>query len=57
MKENWSPQSWKFKKALHQPIYDNVPKLNKITKKMKKLPPLVFAGEVKGTEMRISKMC
>ena len=35
MKENWSPQSWKFKKALHQPVYDNVPKLNKITKKMK----------------------
>ena len=32
MKENWSPQSWKFKKALHQPIYDNATKLNKITK-------------------------
>ena len=55
MKENWSPQSWKFKKALHQPVYDNVPKLNKITKKMKKLPPLVFAGEVRELKCELAK--
>ena len=55
MKENWSPQSWKFKKALHQPVYDNVSKLNKITKKMKKLPPLVFAGEVRELKCELAK--
>ena len=55
MKENWSPQSWKFKKALHQPVYYNVPKLNKITKKMKKLPPLVFAGEVRELKCELAK--
>ena len=55
MKENWSPQSWKFKKALHQPVYDNVPKLKKITKKMKKLPPLVFAGEVRELKCELAK--
>ena len=55
MKENWSPQSWKLKKALHQPVYDNVPKLNKITKKMKKLPPLVFAGEVRELKCELAK--
>ena len=55
MKENWSPQSWKFKKALHQPIYDNATKLNKITKKMKKLPPLVFAGEVRELKCELAK--
>ena len=55
MKENWSPQSWKSKKALHQPVYDNVPKLNKITKKMKKLPPLVFAGEVRELKCELAK--
>ena len=55
MKENWSPQSWKFKKALHQPVYDNVTKLNKITKKMKKLPPLVFAGEVRELKCELAK--
>ena len=55
MKEIWSPQSWKFKKALHQPVYDNVPKLNKITKKMKKLPPLVFAGEVRELKCELAK--
>ena len=55
MKENWSPQSWKFKKALHQPVYDNALKLNKITKKMKKLPPLVFAGEVRELKCELAK--
>ena len=55
MKENWSPQSWKFKKALHQPVYYDVPKLNKITKKMKKLPPLVFAGEVRELKCELAK--
>ncbi len=55
MKENWSPQSWKFKEALHQPLYGNVPKLNKITKKMKKLPPLVFAGEVRELKCELAK--
>ena len=55
MKENWSPQSWKSKKALHQPVYDNVTKLNKITKKMKKLPPLVFAGEVRELKCELAK--
>ena len=55
MKENWSPHSWKFKKALHQPVYDNVSKLNKITKKMKKLPPLVFAGEVRELKCELAK--
>ena len=44
MKENWSPQSWKLKKALHQPVYDNVTKLNKITKKMKNQ----FEGDYSG---------
>ena len=55
MKENWSPQSWKFKKALHQPEYDNATKLNKTTKKMKKLPPLVFAGEVRELKCELAK--
>ena len=29
MKENWTPQSWKTKKALHQPNYQDISKLKK----------------------------
>ncbi len=54
MKE-WTPYSWKKKKALHQPIYDNKIDLEKTLKKMKKLPPLVFAGEVRNLKSELAK--
>ena len=53
MKENWTPQSWKNKEALHQPSYEDISKLKKVTNRMKKLPPLVFAGEVR--ELKVCK--
>ena len=54
MKE-WTPYSWKNKKALHQPIYGNKIDLEKTLKKMKKLPPLVFAGEVRNLKSELAK--
>jgi len=47
MKEKWEPNSWQKKKALHQPSYIDSSALNKAIRKMKRLPPLVFAGEVR----------
>ena len=47
MNQKWNPDSWKSKTALHQPNYLDEKKLEKTIKKMKKLPPLVFAGEVR----------
>jgi 3-deoxy-7-phosphoheptulonate synthase len=55
MKENWTPQSWKNKEALHQPSYEDISKLKKVTNRMKKLPPLVFAGEVRELKCELSK--
>ena len=55
MKHNWNPLSWKNKKALHQPIYEDLSKLNKVIGRMKKLPPLVFAGEVRELKCELSK--
>ena len=43
MNQKWTPDSWKSKTALHQPNYLDEKKLEKTVKKMKKLPPLVFA--------------
>ena len=57
MKEKWNPYTWQNKEALHQPKYSNEGELNKITKKMKKLPPLVFAGEVRDLKKELSNCC
>ncbi len=55
MKTNWDPNSWKNKEALHQPRYEDSSKLKIVTKKMKNLPPLVFAGEVRELKCELSK--
>ena len=55
MKQDWTPDSWRKKKALHQPIYMDKKKLDKAVKKMKKLPPLVFAGEVRSLKNELAK--
>ena len=55
MNQKWTPDSWKSKTALHQPNYLDEKKLEKTVKKMKKLPPLVFAGEVRSLKNELSK--
>ncbi len=55
MNQKWNPDSWKSKTALHQPNYLDEKKLEKTIKKMKTLPPLVFAGEVRSLKKELSK--
>jgi|TARA_B100000287_G_C20663548_1_gene790947 3-deoxy-7-phosphoheptulonate synthase len=55
MKNVWTPYSWKNKKALHQPEYNDSVALKKAVTKMKKLPPLVFAGEVRNLKNELAK--
>ena len=55
MKQKWNPESWKQKSALHQPVYENVSELKKVVRRMKKLPPLVFAGEVRKLKKELAK--
>ena len=56
MTQKWTPLSWESKTALHQPNYLDKSKLLKVIKKLKKLPPLVFAGEVRDLKESLS-MC
>ena len=55
MKHEWTPDSWKKKKPLHQPNYIDKKKFDIAIKKMKKLPPLVFAGEVRSLKNELAK--
>ncbi len=55
MSEKWTPNTWESKVALHQPDYQNKNKLARVIKRLKKLPPLVFAGEVRELKNQLSK--
>jgi len=47
IQQGWSPSSWRKFKALHQPLYQKPEALSKVMTQIKKMPPLVFAGEVR----------
>ncbi len=51
----WKPNSWSSKKALHQPVYKDKLKLDNILSKLKNLPPLVFAGEVRELKKELAR--
>ena len=45
--KKWSLNSWKKFTAKHLPVYQNKEELDLVLSKIKKYPPLVFAGEFK----------
>ena len=47
MKNSWSPNSWRSKPAKHLPTYKDENFLEESLNKIKKFPPLVFAGEAR----------
>ena len=54
MKEQWSPNSWRLKTAKHLPVYKDEDLLKKSLEKIKKFPPLVFAGEARSLKSRLA---
>lgn len=42
----WTPESWRARPIKQQPQYDNLSLLNEVLGEVRKLPPLIFAGEV-----------
>ncbi|KAF6153009.1 hypothetical protein GIB67_021614 [Kingdonia uniflora] len=52
---NWSPTSWKSKKAVQIPVYPNKDELDSVLKELERFPPLVFAGEARNLEARLAE--
>ncbi|WP_291952963.1 class II 3-deoxy-7-phosphoheptulonate synthase [Campylobacter sp.] len=52
----WTKNSWRSYKISQQPYYENEDELNKVVDKLRKLPPLVFAGEVDLLKKDLSKV-
>ncbi|MFK7733022.1 MAG: 3-deoxy-7-phosphoheptulonate synthase, partial [Pseudomonadales bacterium] len=44
---NWTPDSWRTKKAAQQPNYPDLPALEKAEQELAAWPPLVFAAETR----------
>lgn len=56
-KETWSPDSWKKRKALQLPEYDDEGALQVALERLRKCSPLVFAGEVRSLHKQLEKAC
>ena len=50
----WNPQSWRDFPIKQQPTYTDLDHLKRVTQKLKELPPLVFAGEVRSLKKQFS---
>ena len=53
---NWSPSSWRQFPARHQPIWPDIDQLESVTDQLKKLPPLVFAKEIRSLTDQLARV-
>ena len=56
MKSIWERSSWRKKARRQMPEYGDSEKLHRTEKSLNKLPPLVFAGEVRNLKNELSKV-
>lgn len=59
MKEKtmWTKNSWKNYPIKQQPIYPDQEEMNRVLARLEKLPPLVFAGEVRNLQKSLARVC
>ena len=53
----WSPDSWKSRKALQIPEYDDENEVDVALDRLRKCSPLVFAGEVRSLRKELERAC
>ncbi|MEO8559159.1 MAG: 3-deoxy-7-phosphoheptulonate synthase class II [Rhodospirillales bacterium] len=53
---NWSPESWRAKKLEQAPIYDDAKSLEGAEERLRRYPPLVFAGEARRLRSALAKV-
>ncbi len=52
---SWSPDSWKAKQALQQPVYPDQDELDRVMGQMSRLPPLVTSWEVEAVKQQLAR--
>ncbi|EAI2973495.1 3-deoxy-7-phosphoheptulonate synthase class II [Campylobacter jejuni] len=53
----WAKNSWKNYPIKQQPIYPDQEEMNRVLARLEKLPPLVFAGEVRNLQKSLARVC
>ncbi|EDP3134002.1 3-deoxy-7-phosphoheptulonate synthase class II [Campylobacter jejuni] len=53
----WAKNSWKNYPIKQQPIYPDQEEMNRVLARLEKLPPLVFAGEVRNLQKSLVRVC
>jgi len=53
---NWTPQSWHDKPARQMPEYADKAALNDVEARLRRNPPLVFAGEARNLKSRLAEV-
>ncbi|ELY5583599.1 3-deoxy-7-phosphoheptulonate synthase class II [Campylobacter jejuni] len=53
----WVKNSWKNYPIKQQPIYPDQEEMNRVLARLEKLPPLVFAGEVRNLQKSLARVC
>lgn len=53
---NWTKKSWRNYPIKQQPVYPDEQELNQILNRLEKLPPLVFAGEVRNLQKALTRV-
>lgn len=56
-KTMWAKNSWKNYPIKQQPIYPDQEEMNRVLARLEKLPPLVFAGEVRNLQKSLARVC
>ncbi len=56
MAEPWNPQSWRERPAAQQPEWPDEAALERATKQLASLPPLVFAGEARSLTADLARV-
>ena len=54
--KKWTLNSWKNYPAKHLPKYEDEKELNMVLGKVKKYPPLVFAGETRSLKKALAEV-
>jgi len=54
--KKWSPDSWRGKKALQMPDYPDQGALENAEERLRRMPPLVFAGEARALKRQLCRV-
>ncbi|MBC8337467.1 MAG: 3-deoxy-7-phosphoheptulonate synthase class II [Alphaproteobacteria bacterium] len=56
MAKNWAPDTWRGKPALQMPQYPDAERLSAVEDNLRRMPPLVFAGEARSLKRQLARV-